>query len=82
MFFICFCSKYITHVALPENLLEEIDITETTARMNVGLENIKDIIGDLDQALKTAYDYDSDLNQWFSHTRMLNIYLQKKIMNK
>lgn len=43
-----------THSGLSPQVHEEMGITEGTLRLSVGLEDVNDLIGDLDQALKTV----------------------------
>jgi len=42
----------MTHYSVPKEEKEKYGITDGLVRMNVGIENIQDIINDLDQALK------------------------------
>jgi len=42
----------MTHYSVPKEEKEKYGITEGLIRMNVGIENLTDIIADLDQALK------------------------------
>lgn len=39
-----------THADVPKETLKKNGITETTLRMSVGIENIKDLITDLEEA--------------------------------
>jgi methionine-gamma-lyase len=41
----------MTHYSVPKELREKYGITDGLIRMNVGIENIQDIINDLDQSL-------------------------------
>jgi len=41
----------MTHYGVPKEKREEYGITDGLIRMSVGIENIQDILGDLDQAL-------------------------------
>jgi methionine-gamma-lyase len=42
----------MTHYSVPKEKREQYGITDGLIRMNVGIENVEDIISDLDQALK------------------------------
>jgi methionine-gamma-lyase len=42
----------MTHYSVPKEAREKYGITDGLIRMNVGIENIQDIINDLEQALK------------------------------
>ena len=42
----------ITHRGYPREKLAEFGLTESMVRISVGLEDIEDIIGDIDRALK------------------------------
>ena len=42
-----------THADVPREELAKNGITERTLRMSVGIENIKDLIDDLEQALRS-----------------------------
>ncbi len=42
----------MTHYGVPKELREKYGITDGLIRMNVGIENIEDILNDLDQSLK------------------------------
>lgn len=44
----------MTHYSVPKEEKEKYGITDGLIRMNVGIENIQDIISDLDQALRPA----------------------------
>lgn len=44
----------MTHYSVPKEEKEKYGITDGLIRMNVGIENLQDIISDLDQALHTA----------------------------
>ena len=44
----------MTHYSVPKEEKEKYGITDGLIRMNVGIENLRDIISDLDQALHTA----------------------------
>ena len=44
-------SATTTHAALPQEVRDRIGITEGLVRISVGIEDIADILGDLDQAL-------------------------------
>ena len=41
----------MTHYSVPKELREKYGITDGLIRMNVGIEDIRDILADLDQAL-------------------------------
>jgi methionine-gamma-lyase len=41
----------MTHYGVPKEQREQYGITDGLIRMNVGIENVQDIIGDLEQAL-------------------------------
>ena len=41
----------MTHASIPEEIRKNIGITEGLVRISVGIEDVEDIIGDLDQAL-------------------------------
>lgn len=45
--------KSMTHAGVPEEDLERLNITDKMIRLSVGVENYKDLIWDLDQALNT-----------------------------
>jgi methionine-gamma-lyase len=42
----------MTHFGVPKEQREQYGITDGLVRMNVGIENVQDIMADLDQALK------------------------------
>lgn len=44
----------MTHASVPDNEREQLGITDQLIRLSVGLETDKDLIADLDQALKAA----------------------------
>lgn len=44
----------MSHVNIPKELRLQNDITDGLVRLSVGIENVQDIIGDLDQALQQA----------------------------
>jgi cystathionine gamma-lyase len=44
----------MTHASIPPDVREEIGITDGLVRVSVGIENIDDLIGDLEQALRVA----------------------------
>lgn len=50
-----FLRTTITHKNIPVEVREQLEIFDTTIRLSVGLESTKDIINDLDQALKKAF---------------------------
>jgi len=41
-----------THAAIPEEMRQRLGVTDTLLRLSVGIEDVKDIIADLDQALE------------------------------
>jgi len=41
----------MTHASMPKEVQERIGITEGLVRLSVGIEDVEDIVGDLDQAL-------------------------------
>jgi methionine-gamma-lyase len=41
----------MTHYGVPKEQREQYGITDGLIRMNVGIENVQDILGDLEQAL-------------------------------
>lgn len=47
-------SSVMTHASVPDNEREQLGITDQLIRLSVGLETDKDLIADLDQALKAA----------------------------
>uniref|UniRef100_A0A8C3QUQ8 Cystathionine gamma-lyase n=1 Tax=Cyanoderma ruficeps TaxID=181631 RepID=A0A8C3QUQ8_9PASS len=44
----------MTHKSVPEDVREDLGITETLIRLSVGLEDEEDLLADLDQALEAA----------------------------
>jgi cystathionine beta-lyase/cystathionine gamma-synthase len=46
----------MTHASMDPTLRQEAGITESLIRLSVGLENIEDILGDLDNALNTLWN--------------------------
>lgn len=46
----------ITHKNIPVEIREQLGIFDTTIRLSVGLESTADIIQDLEQALKKAFE--------------------------
>lgn len=44
--------KTMTHSSLPKDLADHLQITDQLVRLSVGIENYKDIIADIEQALK------------------------------
>lgn len=48
------CPAATTHSQVPDNKLDEIGIRPGTIRISVGLEDVRDIIEDIDQALKAC----------------------------
>ncbi|KAE8609562.1 hypothetical protein XENTR_v10011846 [Xenopus tropicalis] len=45
----------MTHAAVPEEDRAALNISDTLIRLSIGLEDVEDIIGDLDQALRSAH---------------------------
>jgi cystathionine beta-lyase/cystathionine gamma-synthase len=41
----------MTHASMPVEVRERVGITEGLVRLSVGIEDVEDITGDLDQAL-------------------------------
>lgn len=46
----------MSHTSLTEEEREKFGIFETTIRLSVGIENAKDLIKDLEQALNKAFE--------------------------
>jgi cystathionine gamma-lyase len=44
----------MTHSSVPKEIREQVGITDTLIRVSAGIENIKDLIGDLEQALDNS----------------------------
>lgn len=44
----------MTHAGYPKEELKEFGLTDSMVRLSVGIENVKDIIGDLEKALETT----------------------------
>jgi cystathionine gamma-lyase len=44
----------MTHASIPKATREAIGITDGLVRLSVGIENVQDLIGDLEQALRAA----------------------------
>lgn len=44
----------MTHASIPEETKEMLGINDKLIRLSVGLENERDILADLDQALKAS----------------------------
>ena len=44
----------MTHASMPVEVREGMGITPDLIRISVGLEDVRDLIADLDQALETA----------------------------
>ena len=44
----------MTHAAIPKEIRDQVGITEGLIRLSVGIEDVKDIISDLDQAIESA----------------------------
>lgn len=47
----------MTHASVPINERDILGITENLIRLSVGIEDIKDLIADLDNALKIAVSF-------------------------
>ncbi|MDR0676177.1 MAG: PLP-dependent aspartate aminotransferase family protein [Elusimicrobiota bacterium] len=45
----------MTHASIPYNIRQKIGITDNLVRLSVGIEDKKDIVNDLEKALKKAY---------------------------
>ena len=41
----------MTHASMPKEVRDAVGITDSLVRLSVGIEDVEDIIGDLDQAL-------------------------------
>ena len=41
----------MTHASLPQKIREELGIADALIRLSVGIEDVEDLIGDLEQAL-------------------------------
>lgn len=48
-------SAFASHIDVPKELREKLGIFDSTVRLSIGIENIEDLIGDLDQALKKTF---------------------------
>lgn len=44
----------MTHASVPEDQRNQLGISDTLIRLSVGIESIKDILQDLDQALQIS----------------------------
>lgn len=49
-------SAFASHIDLPKEMREQLEIFDGTVRLSVGLENIDDLIADSRQALNKAYN--------------------------
>lgn len=61
----CFCSliqipSLMTHASVPENERDKLGMFNNLLRLSIGLENVEDIINDLDQALKIAFNNNTE----------------------
>lgn len=45
----------VSHVKLSKEIRESMGIFDSTIRLSVGLENVRDLINDLEQAFKTTF---------------------------
>lgn len=45
---------FMTHAAIPASVREARGLTEDLVRISVGIENIDDLLGDLNQALSSG----------------------------
>lgn len=52
---IYFYSSIMTHASVPEDQRAELGITHSLVRLSVGLEDTDDLITDLEQAFKEAF---------------------------
>ena len=41
----------MTHASIPENIRNDLGITQGLVRLSVGIEDVNDLIGDIDQAI-------------------------------
>ena len=41
----------MTHASIPRNIREAVGITDGLIRLSIGIENIKDLLADLEQAI-------------------------------
>ena len=46
----------MTHASVPEDQLKDVGINDALIRLSVGLEDAEDLIADLKQALKAAFE--------------------------
>lgn len=51
----------MSHSTIPKEIRLKIGITDNLVRLSVGLEEINDLIGDIDQALKVSQQENSKL---------------------
>jgi cystathionine beta-lyase/cystathionine gamma-synthase len=42
----------MTHAAVPQELRQEMGLTDSLVRLSVGIEEVEDLIGDLEQAMR------------------------------
>ena len=66
----------MTHASVPKDQREELGIGDNLIRLSVGIEEEKDLIADLDQALKAAVSnfFFSSLQKYFSlHRNIIQI---------
>lgn len=49
------CRAFSSHVNVPIDVRNKLEVFDTTVRISVGLENINDLIRDLEQAFKSTY---------------------------
>ena len=41
----------MTHASIPENIRNDLGITQGLVRLSVGIEDVNDLIGDIDQSI-------------------------------
>lgn len=46
----------MTHASVPEEQRVELGITDSLIRLSIGLEEADDLVADLDQAFKAAFE--------------------------
>lgn len=46
----------VSHTSMPKDAREKLKIFDSTIRLSVGLENIKDLINDLKQAFEKTFE--------------------------
>lgn len=49
-----FLRSVMTHASVPADLRAKLGITDSLIRLSIGVEDVKDLIADLDQALQAA----------------------------